>query len=54
MRVEDKSYTKESPFDYNKDVQAYCSKKGDCMANQTNSLAHTKWVCKYHVVFTPK
>ena len=25
-----------------------------CMANQTNSLAHTKWVCKYHVVFCPK
>lgn len=24
------------------------------MANQTNSLAHTKWVCKYHIVFTPK
>ena len=24
------------------------------MANQTNSLAHTKWVCKYHEVFTPK
>ena len=24
------------------------------MANQTNSLAHTKWVCNYHVVFTPK
>lgn len=24
------------------------------MANQTNRLAHTKWVCKYHVVFTPK
>ena len=20
----------------------------------TNSLAHTKWVCKYHIVFTPK
>ena len=20
----------------------------------TNSLAHTKWVCKYHMVFTPK
>ena len=19
-----------------------------------NSLAHTKWVCKYHIVFTPK
>ena len=24
------------------------------MANQTNSLSHTKWVCKYHIVFTPK
>ena len=24
------------------------------MANKTNSLAHTKWVCKYHIVFTPK
>ena len=24
------------------------------MANQTNSLSHTKWVCKYHIVFVPK
>ena len=24
------------------------------MANQTNSLAHTKWMCKYHIVFSPK
>ena len=24
------------------------------MANQTNSLAHTKWMCKYHIVFCPK
>ena len=24
------------------------------MANQTNSLSHTKWMCKYHIVFTPK
>ena len=22
--------------------------------NTTNSLAHTKWNCKYHVVFAPK
>ena len=29
-------------------------RKSECMANQTNSLAHTKWVCKYHIVFTPK
>ena len=26
--------------------------KGRC--SMANSLAHTKWVCKYHIVFTPK
>ena len=24
------------------------------MANKNYSLAHTKWMCKYHVVFTPR
>jgi putative transposase len=24
------------------------------MAVKANSLAHTKWYCKYHIVFTPK
>ena len=24
------------------------------MAHKTDSLAHTKWMCKYHIVFTPK
>ena len=24
------------------------------MANKTDSLAHTKWMCKYHIVFGPK
>lgn len=24
------------------------------MANKTNSLSHTKWMCKYRIVFTPK
>jgi len=28
--------------------------KGDFMVNKANSLAHTKWMCKYHIVFTPK
>ena len=23
------------------------------MANKTDSLAHTKWMCKYHIVFAP-
>lgn len=24
------------------------------MAKKANDLAHTKWMCKYHIVFTPK
>ena len=24
------------------------------MANKTNELSHSKWVCEYHIVFTPK
>ncbi len=24
------------------------------MAQKASSLAHTKWLCKYHIVFTPK
>ena len=24
------------------------------MSNKANSLSHTKWMCKYHIVFTPK
>ena len=24
------------------------------MVKQTDSLAHTKWMCKYHIVFSPK
>ena len=24
------------------------------MANKTNSLSHVKWMCKYHIVFSPK
>ena len=24
------------------------------MANKTNELSHSKWLCKYHIVFTPK
>lgn len=44
-----------SPFHYNRGVQATIrERKGDFMAKQTNSLAHTKWMCKYHIIFTPK
>ncbi|MEQ2692469.1 IS200/IS605 family transposase, partial [Streptococcus salivarius] len=24
------------------------------MVQKAHSLSHTKWMCKYHIVFTPK
>ena len=24
------------------------------MSKKAHSLSHTKWMCKYHIVFTPK
>ena len=30
------------------------TKEESRMPNQNNSLSHTKWMCKYHIVFTPK
>lgn len=42
--------------DYNGSCSGYPERrKGDKnMAKKANSLAHTKWMCKYHIVFTPK
>jgi len=55
MRVRDKGYTKKSPFPI---IEVFKPKiierKGDNMANANNSLSHSKWMCKYHIVFTPK
>ena len=55
MRVRDRSYTKKSPFPI---IEVFKPKiierKGDNMANANNSLSHSKWMCKYHIVFTPK
>ena len=40
-----------SPFRYNIGVQAnIAERKGDFMANKANDMAHTKWMCKYHIV----
>ena len=38
------------------EVSKPLSKKGKViyMAKKANDLAHTKWLCKYHIVFTPK
>jgi putative transposase len=50
-----KSYTKSHlAVSIEKFKPLYDERKGDLMANKEHSLAHTKWMCKYHIVFTPK
>ena len=53
MWVEDKLLLEKISFPF---VQAYLITKGKMilMAKKANSLSHTKWMCKYHIVFTPK
>jgi len=55
MRVRVKRYTKIT-FPIIIEVSKPLSKKGKViqMAKKANGLAHTKWMCKYHIVFTPK
>lgn len=54
MRVRLKLKPKSNIFPYIMKVfkSQNIQRKGCCF--MTNSLAHTKWVCKYHMVFTPK
>ena len=55
MRVCEKSYTK-NHLSVKIELSSYYvnERKGDLMANKANSMAHIKWMCKYHIVFTPK
>ena len=51
MRVRIEGYTKKLQSRYNKGVQAYHIARGEKnMAEKANSLSHTKWMCKYHIV----
>ena len=58
MRVRIEGYTvitKTLQTSYNIGVQANCKTKGvKTKAQKAHSLSHTKWMCKYHIVFTPK
>lgn len=56
MRVENKRVIQKSPNRLRmKESKPTLQTKGESyMANKLNSLAHTKWLCKYHIVFTPK
>ena len=39
---------------YDTGVQVVSAGKAAVLTNKTHSLSHTKWMCKYHIVFTPK
>ena len=58
MRVRIEGYTvitKKLQTSYNIGVQANCKAEGvKTMAQKAHSLSHTKWNCKYHIVFAPK
>ncbi len=54
MRVRDRCYTKIT-FPVTIKLFRLILRKGKViMAKKEYSLAHTKWMCKYHIVFTPK
>lgn len=51
------SLEKDSSLWYNRSAATNCTKKpkgGHYKVNDIHSLSHTKWNCKYHVVFSPK
>ena len=54
MRVGNKKLNKNHLSSTIRVFRPIAKRKVKCMANQTHSLAHTKWMCKYHIVFTPK
>ena len=55
MRVRIEGYTqKNSKRDTIKVFKPIVKRKEKNMAQKAHSLSHTKWMCKYHIVFTPK
>ena len=54
MREGKKSYTKKLLSGTIRVFKSIVPERSKCMANQTNSLAHTKRMCKYHIVLIPK
>ena len=58
MRVEGKKLIARKTFLQGATIRLFKSiaerQGGKQMANIRDSLSHTKWLCKYHIVFTPK
>jgi len=53
MRVRLKLKQRQQTFWYNGEVQATKKKQKGCCP-MAESLSHSRWMCKYHIVFTPK
>lgn len=54
MRVHGECYTKNHLSAIIRLFKPIFSEKVFLMDNTANSLAYTKWMCRYHIVFTPK
>lgn len=54
MRVRVEGYTKKSPIRYNKVFRSIVEERRFLWQINNNSLSHTKWLCKYHIVIVPK
>lgn len=49
------SFSDKTPFDIlDKGYQPLSNRKEFFMSNDDKSLAHTRWNCKYYIVFIPK
>ena len=49
-----RGYTQNSKRDTKKVFKPIGKAKGEKYGSKAHSLSHTKWMCKYHIVFTPK
>jgi putative transposase len=54
MREESQGLYPKKTISYTIEMFRLNGKEMVFLANKTNSLSHTKWMCKYHIVFTPK
>ena len=56
MRVDDTDAMQRNSFPSRMVIVQVVDREGkeNTMVQKANSLAHTKWMCKYHIVFCPK
>lgn len=56
MRVDDTDAMQQNSFPSRMVIVQVAGREGkeNTMAQKANSLAHTKWMCTYHIVFCPK